>query len=63
MKVIDARGLSCPEPVVLLRAAMQSGEAAYQILVETTPPGRTPPAMPSTRAIRSRCRKTAANGR
>lgn len=29
----------------------------------TTPPGRTPPAMPSTRAIRSRCRKTAANGR
>ena len=31
MKVIDARGLSCPEPVVLLRAAMQSGEAAYQI--------------------------------
>ena len=44
MKVIDARGLSCPEPVVLLRAAMQSGEA-------------------STRAIRSRCRKTAANGR
>ena len=34
MKVIDARGLSCPEPVVLLRAAMQSGEAAYQILVD-----------------------------
>ena len=26
MKVIDARGLSCPEPVVLLRAAMQSRE-------------------------------------
>ena len=23
MKVIDARGLSCPEPVVLLRAAMR----------------------------------------
>ena len=63
MKVIDARGLSCPEPVVLLRAAMQSGEAAYQIWWTTTPPGRTPPAMPSTRAIRSRCRKTAANGR
>lgn len=34
MKVIDARGLSCPEPVVLLRAAMQSGESAYQILVD-----------------------------
>ncbi len=31
MKVIDARGLSCPEPVVLLRAAMQSGEAAGDV--------------------------------
>ena len=24
MKIIDARGLSCPEPVVLLRSAMES---------------------------------------
>ena len=29
MKVIDARGLSCPEPVVLLRSAMESNEDAY----------------------------------
>lgn len=34
MTVIDARGLSCPEPVILLRRAMASGEAAYQILVD-----------------------------
>lgn len=34
MKIIDARGLSCPEPVVLLREAMRSSEAAYQILVD-----------------------------
>ena len=31
MKTIDARGLSCPEPVVLLRTAMASGEDSYQI--------------------------------
>ena len=34
MKVIDARGLSCPEPVVLLRSAMESKENAYQIIVD-----------------------------
>ena len=34
MKVIDARGLSCPEPVVLLRSAMERNEDAYQIIVD-----------------------------
>lgn len=34
MKVIDARGLSCPEPVVLTRNAMASGEAEYQVMVD-----------------------------
>ena len=34
MKIIDARGLSCPEPVVLLRTAMVSGEDSYQIIVD-----------------------------
>lgn len=34
MKIIDARGLSCPEPVVLLRSAMVGGEDAYQIIVD-----------------------------
>lgn len=34
MKIIDARGLSCPEPVVLLRSAMLSGEQSYQIIVD-----------------------------
>ena len=34
MKIIDARGLSCPEPVVLLRSAMASNENSYQIIVD-----------------------------
>ncbi len=34
MKIVDARGLSCPEPVVLLRSAMASGESSYQIIVD-----------------------------
>lgn len=34
MKIIDARGLSCPEPVVLTRNAMMSGEAAYEVVVD-----------------------------
>jgi len=34
MQTLDARGLSCPEPVVILRQAMMSGDAAYEILVD-----------------------------
>ena len=34
MKIIDARGLSCPEPVILTRQAMASGEASYQVIVD-----------------------------
>lgn len=34
MKTIDARGLSCPEPVVLTRNAMMSGEDAYEVIVD-----------------------------
>lgn len=34
MKKIDARGLSCPEPVILIRQAMASKEAAYEITVD-----------------------------
>lgn len=34
MKVLDARGLSCPEPVILTRNALASGEASYQVLVD-----------------------------
>lgn len=34
MKKIDARGLSCPEPVIMLRQAMMSHEEAYEITVD-----------------------------
>ncbi|MCI5901884.1 MAG: sulfurtransferase TusA family protein [Blautia sp.] len=34
MKTIDARGLSCPEPVILTRNAMTSKEKSYEILVD-----------------------------
>ncbi|MDD6320901.1 MAG: sulfurtransferase TusA family protein [Oscillospiraceae bacterium] len=34
MKKLDARGLSCPEPVVMIRKAMQSGEDAYEMVVD-----------------------------
>ena len=53
MKIIDARGLSCPEPVILLRQEMASGEHAYQILVDNHA-SKENTATPSTRAITSR---------
>ena len=34
MKTIDARGLSCPEPVIMTNNALSSGEAEYEILVD-----------------------------
>lgn len=34
MKIIDARGLSCPEPVIMLRQAMATKEPSYQIIVD-----------------------------
>ena len=34
MKIIDARGLSCPEPVILLQKEMAGGEAVYQMIVD-----------------------------
>lgn len=34
MQIIDARGLSCPEPVILTRQALASGEARYQVIVD-----------------------------
>lgn len=36
MKIVDARGLSCPEPVILARNAMSDGAATYQIIVDNT---------------------------
>ena len=34
MKLLDARGLSCPEPVIMTRKAMATGERAYQVVVD-----------------------------
>ncbi len=34
MKEIDARGLSCPEPVMMTKAALESGEAELTVLVD-----------------------------
>ena len=34
METIDARGLSCPEPVVMTRNALASGAGPYQVLVD-----------------------------
>lgn len=34
MNTLDARGLSCPQPVMLLRNAMETEEPAYEVLVD-----------------------------
>ena len=34
MKTIDARGLSCPEPVIMTKNALASGEKEYEVLVD-----------------------------
>ena len=34
-KEVDARGLSCPQPVLLARKAIQEGNFPIEVLVET----------------------------
>ncbi len=34
MKTVDARGLSCPEPVLMAREALKTKEKEYMILVD-----------------------------
>lgn len=34
MQNLDARGLSCPEPVIMIRKAMMSKENAYTMIVD-----------------------------
>lgn len=35
MKTVDARGLSCPQPVILARRAIEAGQFPIEVLVET----------------------------
>lgn len=35
IKTVDARGLSCPQPVILARHALNQGEFPVQVLVDT----------------------------
>ena len=34
MKQLDARGLSCPEPVIMIRKAMMSKDSTYEMVVD-----------------------------
>ena len=34
-KTVDARGLSCPQPVILARKAIEAGQFPVEVLVET----------------------------
>ena len=36
MTTVDARGYSCPEPVILTRKALMTKEAEYVIMVDNT---------------------------
>ncbi len=35
MTRLDARGLSCPEPVIMIKKAMTSKEKAYEMVVNS----------------------------
>jgi tRNA 2-thiouridine synthesizing protein A len=34
-QTVDARGFSCPQPVIMARNAIQAGEFPIEVLVET----------------------------
>lgn len=33
--MLDARGLSCPEPVIMIKKSIESGEKSYSIIVDS----------------------------
>ncbi|MDH7487196.1 MAG: sulfurtransferase TusA family protein [Anaerolineae bacterium] len=33
--IVDARGFSCPQPVIMARQAIQAGQFPIEVLVET----------------------------
>lgn len=33
--VVDARGLSCPQPVIMTQRAIEGGEFPFEVLVDT----------------------------
>ena len=35
MNTVDARGLSCPQPVILAKKAIEAGQFPVQVFVET----------------------------
>ena len=34
-KIVDARGFSCPQPVIMSQSAIQAGEFPVEVLVDT----------------------------
>ena len=36
--MVDARGLSCPMPVIMTQKAMKSGEDYYEVMVDAPAP-------------------------
>ena len=38
MKTVDARGLSCPEPVIMTKKPLASKDSSYEILVDNITP-------------------------
>ena len=36
--MVDARGLSCPTPVIMTQKAMKSGEDYYEVMVDSKTP-------------------------
>ena len=34
MTTLDARGLSCPEPVIMIQKAMKTKEASYDMIID-----------------------------
>lgn len=57
MTIIDARGLSCPEPVILTKKALVSGEDSYEVLVDNTTAKENVTRFASHQGYRVNCRE------
>lgn len=63
MATVDARGFSCPVPLLMVQEEIKKSDPAeLEVLIDAPAPWKTSSALPITTATRSGLKKTAMSG-
>lgn len=62
-RIVDARGRSCPEPVVMTKKALETIQGEFQVLVDSEVARKMCKDLPKTKVVKSGWKREATNGR